>query len=600
MPSSLTAPARMLRIAAIVGAFCWNTPANAIDLMDAWRAAQAWDSTYAAAKAALRVALEKIPQGDAILAPHVDLTVNATEARQDYRSGDANAKPSAVSQGQQLGAAVVLSQPIYDAAGAVARDRLHREAEQAHIVFEQARQDLMLRVSRAYFDLLLAGDNLQLAVAQKQAISEQVGLAKQSYELGLTSVTDADDAQARYDNVEAAEQAARTDVAAKADVVRQLTAYEPDRLAPVSTRVLDVKPSELELNSMVDHARDGNLTSRQLALGVQIAHRQIDQYRLAASPIVSVVASYGNQLAAGTISASGGRDRTGSAAVGLQLSMPLWDGGSRRSLQRQAVAFEDQQAPGLEGSRRDAERLARTYASTVRDGAQRVASLDRARASGANSVESNKVGREAGVRTTIDVLNAEQAWYQTLTLLSAARYDFLFAQLQLAATAGDLDEARLSRVNAALVNASTSQPRGRRFDLRSGAWFGAGHRRQEHRQSDGTSARGGLDAGPLQTAGHGEASEARHRHDAERRYGSNRRLGRPCLVERVLWCVGGPYQGILNRIRSVPARPLIPQRPGSRSRYFHCRWTRCVSPCHIDPRGRARARGVNWHPYAGA
>ena len=185
MPSSLIAPARVLRIAAIVGVFCCNTQANAADLMDAWRAAQAWDSTYAAAKAALRVALEKIPRGDAILAPHIDLTAHATQARQDYRSGDANAKPSAVSQGQQIAAAVVLSQPIYDAAGAVARDRLHREAEQAQVVFEQARQDLTLRLSRAYFDLLLAEDNLQLAVAQKQALSEQLGLARQSYELGL-------------------------------------------------------------------------------------------------------------------------------------------------------------------------------------------------------------------------------------------------------------------------------------------------------------------------------------------------------------------------------------------------------------------------------
>ncbi len=138
--------------------------------------------------------------------------------------------------------------------------------------------------------------------------------------------------------------------------------------------------------------------------------------------------------------------------------MPLWDGGARRSSERQAVAAEEQQSQSLEAARRDAERLARAYAAAVRDGALRIASLERARTSGASSVDSNKLGREAGVRTTIDVLNAEQSWYQTLTLLSSARYDFLFAQLQLAATAGDLDETQLARINGAIANVTPPHP----------------------------------------------------------------------------------------------------------------------------------------------
>ena len=458
MPSSLFEPALLLRATLVAGALALAAPASAADLMDAWRAAQAWDATYAASRAELRAALEKIPQGDALLAARIDLTANAGQARQDYRSGDPVVKASAVSQGQQAGAAVVLTKPVYDAAGAVARDRLHREAEQAQAQFDQARQDLMLSVTRAYFDLLLAQDNLQLAQAQRQAIGEQLGLAKQSYELGLTSVTDSDDAQARYDNIVAVEQASRTDREAKADVVRQLTALDPAQIAPVSPGVLETLPPSPALQGFVDRARDGNPVARQLALGVQIAHRQIDQYRLAGAPVVSVVASYGNQLAAGSISSSGSRDRTGSASVGLQLSMPLWDGGARRSSERQAVAAEEQQSQSLEAARRDAERLARAYAAAVRDGALRIASLERARTSGASSVDSNKLGREAGVRTTIDVLNAEQSWYQTLTLLSSARYDFLFAQLQLAATAGDLDETQLARINGAIANVTPPHP----------------------------------------------------------------------------------------------------------------------------------------------
>ncbi len=425
--------------------------ARATDLVDAWHAAQLHDADFAAAQAGLRAALEKIPQGDAVLASRVDLVANATQARDDYRSGDSAAKPSALTHGEQLGATLAWTQPLYDAAGAVTRDRLHREADQAGAVYAQAVQDVILRVARASFDVLLARDNLRLVRAQKDAIAQQLGLARQSYELGLTSVTDADDAQARFDSSEAAEVAARNDLDAKIATFDELTALDAATLQPVSPQLQSGQPVDAQLDDLAARARAGNPLVRQLELGVQIAHRQIDQYRLAATPVVSVVASYGHQIDAGSISGSGARDRTGNAAIGLQLTMPLMDGGARRSLQRQAAALEEQQSQGLEAARRDAERLARQYAASVRDGTRRIASLERARASGENSVNSNTTGRDVGVRTTIDVLNAEQSYYQTLYSLSAARYDVLFARLQLAAEAGVLDERALADVNSAIA-----------------------------------------------------------------------------------------------------------------------------------------------------
>jgi outer membrane protein len=186
-------------------------------------------------------------------------------------------------------------------------------------------------------------------------------------------------------------------------------------------------------------------------LGVDIAHRTVDQYRLASSPVATLFANYGNQLDAGSIASSAGRDITRSASIGVQLSIPLWDGGSRSSLLRQAIAQEDQQAALLEATRRDAERLAMNYFNNIRDGVLRIASLDRARASGENSVNSNRIGREAGVRTTIDVLNAEQTYYQTLYSLSAARYDLMFNRLQLAAMVGALNETMLGEVNSSIA-----------------------------------------------------------------------------------------------------------------------------------------------------
>lgn len=425
--------------------------AHSTDLLASWQAARGHDANFAAAEAGLRVAREKIPQGNAVLAPRVDLNADAGHTIQNYRPGIPSAShPGGPTSGRTAGLGVTLSKPLYDAAGAVTRDRLQREAEQAEVQFTQAEQDLMLRVAKAYFEVLLARENLNLAGAQKEAITEQLGLAKQSYELGIAPVTDMNDAQSRYDNIVAAEVAGATDLEVKSNTFRQLTAVDPAGLAPIAA-TLDVKPpAPIEIDRWLADTQAGNTNLRALALGVEIAHRTIDQYRLRNSPVVSLVASYGRAYELGSISTSGGNDATTTGTIGLQLAIPLFDGGNRSSQLRQAIASEDQQRETLEAARRDAENATRQFFAGIRDGAARIRALERARDSGASSLASSKVGREVGVRTAIDVLNAQQNYFQTLYNLTAARYDYLYNQLQLAASAGTLDERVLAGVNSGL------------------------------------------------------------------------------------------------------------------------------------------------------
>jgi outer membrane protein len=433
-------------------------PALATDLLQAWQAARSNDDTFAAALAALRASREKVSQGQAVLAAQVALTGNAGQTIENRRYGRPDSNQPGVYSGQTYGVGVGLSKPIFDAAGSATRDRLLREADQGEVQFVQAGQDLILRVAKAYFDVELARENLTLADAQKQAISEQLGLAKQSYELGIAPVTDMNDAQSRYDNVVAAEIAGQVDLEVKSDAFRGLTGLAPETLAPVSPTLEAEIPEPGALDRWLADTQAGNTTLRSLALGVEIARRTIDQYRLANSPVVSLTASYGRTYTAGSISDSGGRDAVTSGLVGIQLSIPLSDGGARRSLMRQAIATEDQQRAMLEAARGDAENATRQYFAGIRQGAQRIKALERAALSGAASLASSKLGREVGVRTAIDVLNAQQLYYQTLYTLVAARYDFLFDRLQLAASAGRLDEAALATVNASMKPTPGSRP----------------------------------------------------------------------------------------------------------------------------------------------
>lgn len=444
-PHRLFAPIVLL----LLGVAC--SSARAVDLVESWQAARANDAALMASRAALRAAEEKIAQGDALTASHVDLTANAGQAGQDYRPGlETSSHPASYTSGQSYGTSVVWSKPLYDASANFARERLHREAEQARIQYRQIEQDLMLRVARSYFDVLVARENVALADTQAQAISEQLALAKQSYALGLSTASDTDDAQARYDGVVAAQIANQNDLANKSDAFAVLTGVQSQQLAPILSgfSASALPPATLEV--WLDQTRRSNPAVRQLELGVEIAELAGDQYTWRGAPVITAVASVGRQYDAGSISKSGGRDATTGGTIGLRLTIPLVDGGMRQSLLRQSMAIQDQQRYALEAGLRESQRATRQFFASLRDGAQRIRALERARVSGESSVRSSKVGQEVGVRTIIDVLNAEQNYYQTLYNLTSARSDYLYARLQLAASAGALDDAVLAQVNAAL------------------------------------------------------------------------------------------------------------------------------------------------------
>jgi outer membrane protein len=450
MPSCLAWPRRSAALLVAVASFVTfqvACAAPATDLVAALQAARSFDATFFAARAADVAAHEKKAQGDALLAPQVSLATSASEAL--LRTQVGGAAVAGTQTGQQYGTSIALSKPLYDAGASVTRAQLYKEADQADVVFRQAEQDLMLRTAKAYYEVLVATESVNLVRTQEQAISQQLGLVTESYELGLMTASDVNDATSRRDNVLATEIAARNDLEARQGVFHQLTGLDSTQLVPLPAAAAPAVPQPQTLSDWLSRAQAQNLSIRSLELSVDIAHSEIDRYTLRHSPVLSLVGSAGRSWDIGSIATAGGRDATTSAAIGVQLSIPLYDGGARVSRLRQAYALEDQQRYTLEAARRDTERATRFYFSAVRDNALRVRALEQARVSSAAAVESTQLGREVGVRTTIDVLNSQQAYYQTLLNLASARYDYQFSRIQLAATAGELDESVLREVSAA-------------------------------------------------------------------------------------------------------------------------------------------------------
>ena len=435
----------------------WLAPVQASDLISSWRAARSHDANYAAAKNALVAGLEFAEQGDAALLPQVSLSGNADSLRKDYRPGQGASDTSTkLTQGQQVGLNLTLVQPIYDAAAWAKRDDFHKQSQQAELQFRVAEQDLVLRVAKAYFDVLLAGENLSLVAAQKEAIAVQLAMAKKRFQIGAATITDTHDAQARYDAILASEITAVNDLEIKSSSYRRLTSLDPAILEPVPESFQAPEPAPDTVSAWLAQAAEGSLAVKAQQLGLDIASLSIDRYRLETAPTLSLVAAYGSQIDSRGISSSGGRDQTLSSSIGVQLSIPLYTGGSRSSQLRQALAVRDQQRDTLVAARRDAEEFTRQAFLGVKGGVAQIRALEQARRSSASSLASSKRGRDLGVRTTVDVLNAEQNYYQTVYSLVAARYQYLLSRLQLAASVGQLGEAELAQLNGYLARGEVS------------------------------------------------------------------------------------------------------------------------------------------------
>ncbi|MEI7681805.1 MAG: TolC family outer membrane protein [Betaproteobacteria bacterium] len=423
-------------------------PAHSADLVASWQAARTHDAAYSAAKNALAAGMEYAAQGNAAVLPQLTLTSSAIELKTDYQPGQESGKtPSSSALGQQYALNLLLSQPIYDSAATVKRDEFRKQAAQAELQFRIAEQDLMLRVAKAYFEVLVARQNLALVNSQKEGIALQLAMAKTRFRIGSATITDTNDAQARYDAILANEITTLNDLSYKSGTYRRLTGLDPEQLQPASETRQPSAPEAADLTTWLAQAADASLSVKAQQLGLDIAAMEIDRYRLETAPTLSLVAKYGGRIDAPGISQSGGRDMINTSSIGLQLTVPLYTGGARSSQFRQAVALREQQKDNLEAARRDAEENTRLAFLGVTGAAAQIKALEQARISGASSVASSKRGRDVGVRTTVDVLNAEQSYYQTLFNLVAARYQYLLSKLQLAASIGRLDESELTRVN---------------------------------------------------------------------------------------------------------------------------------------------------------
>ncbi len=416
--------------------------AQAADLLDVYQAADQQDPTYASAKAAYKAGIEKLPQARAALWPQVNMTAPLTGNYVKDHISDENASYGAASY------TLSLTQPLYRLQNNIVVDQATLQLTQFEAQLNQAQQDLILRVAQAYFDVLLAEDNVAVSRNQKIAISEQLAQAKRNFEVGTATITDTHEAQARYDLATAREIADQNDLEVKRRALEILIGRSLDNLAPLRDRLVLPPPTPSDMSQWVDVARKQNLQVVVFQTAEEIAEKEISRNKAAFTPTVDLVASYGDS--ATTTREPGFGQEVSNASVGVQINIPIWEGGLRHSRVREAVANRERARFDTEGTRRQAAQDARQAYLGVTSGIAQVKALEQAVVSTQSQLDSTKLGQEVGVRTGVDVLNAQQQLFSARRDLYSAQYNTILNQLRLKFAAGLLARNDLIEVNGSL------------------------------------------------------------------------------------------------------------------------------------------------------
>jgi outer membrane protein len=434
---------KLTRIALALAAALAAVPACSADLATLYRDALVSDPVYQSARAQYQASAERLPQARSGYLPQVAATGSIFRNHVE-RNGlpdiDYNTKTIAVT----------LSQPIIRLQNWIAIDQARKLVLQAEAVLASSQQDLALRVAQAYFDVLLAQDNVALSETQKTAIDQQLAQAKRNFEVGTATIVDTLEAQARFDQSVAKEISDKNDLEVKRRALQALLGKLPDGLTPLRDPLDLAEPRPNDIEAWVKTASESSFAVAVARANYEIAQQEVARQRAGHLPTLDLSGSLARvDDPTSAVASAGSVSNVGS--IGLTLSVPIFSGGLTQSRVREALALRDRAEQDLENAQRGVAQSVRAGFLNVTSGISQVRALEQALVSTQSQLDSTILGRDVGVRTSVDVLNAQQQVFQTRRDLQQARYNFLLNTLRLKAAAGQLNDTDVDEVNRALA-----------------------------------------------------------------------------------------------------------------------------------------------------
>ena len=446
LPPKLPAPClSMLPLSIAIALAALAPVAQAQSLVELYESARAFDANFQSAKLQYDANLARADQAKAGILPSAGFSAGAS------RIGVENTTPAINTSYNTQNATLSATQPLYRPANWASYEQGLKQVDLARAQLESASQDLIVRTSQAYFDVLAAQDTLTFVRAQKEAVAEQLASAKRNFEVGTSTITDSREAQARYDLVIAQEIAAENDLRVRKIALDQLVGMTESKPVSLATPVNLPTVLPADPNTWVRQSELLHPAIRQAQSNAEIADLEVKKAEAGHKPTLDATASYNVTKNPSNTAQSGISSRANTSNIGLLLNVPLFAGFATQNRIRETLSLRDKALSDLEGTRRTVAQNVRTAYYGVQSGQGQVRALEAAELSSQSALDANKLGYQVGVRINIDVLNSQSQLFQTKRDLAQARYNVLLGGLRLRQASGTLTPEDLLQVNGLLA-----------------------------------------------------------------------------------------------------------------------------------------------------
>lgn len=424
--------------------------AQAESLMEVYQKAVLNDARMASAVGAYKAGVEKLPQGRSQLLP--SLTINGEKTYSDSEIIYETSSPfeSGTRDYDDRKYSATLTQPLYRKQNFAAYKQAKAQAASAETQLSFAKQDLLLRVAQAYFDLLSAQQVLIAAMANASAMKAQDDRGRTQLNLGSGSRLEASEARAKYEMARARVLSVHHELVNKQQALQRITNEKPGDLYGLRADFPLVQPSPESVDAWIKMAEQDNPQLRTLHFNVQAAAQEVERARGGHYPTIDLVAQYSNANSTGSVYTSATSDTT-IKSVGARLEMPIFQGGVVNSRVREAVGNLEKARGEYDDALRETVAQVTQHFNGVINGIDQVRALEQALVSSREASRANRVGLEVGSRNLVDLLNAEQQVYEVTRDLAKARQDYIMSRLRLLAYAGRLTDDELASLNAFLA-----------------------------------------------------------------------------------------------------------------------------------------------------
>lgn len=420
-----------------------TTKASATDLLDAYQLGMQHDPTYQAAVANYLASKEASPKAWAAIFPQITADANVSSLRRYVLKGN-TASMNAYNVGADL------SQVIFDWSVFNRIREARSIVKQATYTLAAAKQNLMMRVARAYFDVLLAQDNLFYTKQQRDGALQQLHATRERFKVGHATITALEQFQGQYELLRAQVDTDKITLSNRLEELGEIIGRQFDALTPLKNHFVLTKPNPARISLWQKQATEMNLSLEATRFGLIAARKNILVVQGGHLPTLGASANFVDSKSPSVLQTI----RTETTTLGLSLSFPIFQGGAVTAQVREARAKLKLSTAAFEQAYRSALSLATQSYDALLLGVRQL-SADRHTVQFNQSALNHVLeGYTAGIQTTLDVIQQQTRLLEVQRVYARDRYNYLTNMLLLQQAVGTLKPQSLAVLQAMAIRPS--------------------------------------------------------------------------------------------------------------------------------------------------